>query len=1113
MLERTAAGLDPCGLRLVPPSHNGLRSTRRLHTAFWQHGAADLELTAAWQSLMHGTFNHGALDLSSEPSPVRSLSASAFLLEFLYPPAAVALMRPVAPAASDLDRLQKRTRPSQVTPRLYSLSTACAQPQARSPAKPEEQLPGVPAQSPQGHDASASFHVLDDFGHLKAVQSVLNTGDPGQADLLWRHYKAMTENSQTTRLRRQVLSFLSKTDRVADSWKISELFSHIDPLKWDNATFVAGIRAELNLQNHARALAIFEKGLQSTTLYTSNLIAALDIVLAAALSSSNPKILEILWGFYPQMAPKLNLDAATPKLYRVASVPNLADRAFSFHHYRMSLSHADSENEGKEALLALQKILVRRALFSCDDSRVIDLLRLTEDLQAFEDYLSFAQKENKHELAVHVYDIYRELNGAAPSRAALHAAFKAYAKMEVPYYKKIAGVNLVWEDIHRFHGKPSQRAYQKYMAFHATRGNKDRVYSLWSAYVRLFRGDPNIPALQADDTFSHLLQVHAVHGESKEAQRIFDDAIKLFHLTPSIYEWNILLRAYVKANNYDGAIETFERMCTRLKPDRYTYATLMHMAGSRGDLGFTVLLYRRARSAGIVPDDAILGSIVDAYCQNDHFQDAEDVCVRATNRGVATTWTWNRLLYYHALRRDLGGLNDILSRMAAKNMAYDQFTYQYLLLGLGLCRQSQHALQLLITALKDNLFTVTPAHFQLVMGALIKTGEPKNIMRLHMLMREVGYPSSEETWFRLAQATTQLRTFSKDGVQNGRQDWLGKALRIFYKMYGIRPDAIKQSQPPSPTPGTKLKGSIGPAREAYHFSTMMNLYADLNDGVRVGELAGLYRYVFQGTTHEEPALPLSMLDAMLHSSFRAERHERVQEIWDLMFQTAKTEAFSMDFQKNSPRSSKISPKYRHALCSGLRVMHKMYFKQGNYAGLETLVKDVLEAGFQLDGQNWNLYVQLLARTKQYEVAFGICEKVLMPNWLGWDKGRDEEDGGDNALRKSRNLDNRRKMTASRHMPPLDSTFIWLARGYLELSGLSQWSNDAANTLDGINRDCIQVVRALNSMKSTNTTLEEQILKMPDPDHADTLDLQYLGLDDSGSSVSKGIQPENATSVN
>ncbi|KAI1258596.1 hypothetical protein F5Y18DRAFT_343033 [Xylariaceae sp. FL1019] len=1110
MLERAAASLDPCGLRIVPPSHSALRSTRRLHTAFWQHGAADLELGPAWQCLMHGTFNPGALDLPSEHSPVRSLSASAFLLDFLYPPAAVALMRPLAPASSDLDRLQTRARPSQVMPRLYSSSTARAPSHPTSPAEPEEQYTGISAEPSQRHHDSASFHVLGDKDHLKAVWSVLKTGDQGQSDLMWRHYKAMTEDARSTLLRRHVLAFLSKTDRVTDSWKISELFSNIDPLEWDNATFVVGIRAELNLQNHARALAIFEKGLQSTTVYDNKLVSALDSVLAAALSSSNPKLLEILWGFYPQIAAKLNLDVATAKLDHVASVPNLADRAFSFNQYRASLLPADLERVGKEATLALQKILVRRALFSCDDSRVVDLLLLTEDLHAFEDYLPLAQRRNKHDLVVRVYDIYRKLNGATPSRAALHVVFNAYARMEAPYSKKIAGVDLVWDDIHAFHGKPSQRAYQRYMAFHANRGNKDRVYSLWSAYVRRFRDDPNLPALQADDTFSHLLQAHAVNGESEKAQRIFDDVTNVFKLTPLIYDWNILLRAYVKANDYDGAIETFERLCMRMKPDRYTFGTLMHMAGSRGDLGYTVELYRRARSAGVKPDDAILGSVVDAYCQNDHFQDAEDVCVRATDKGVATTWMWNRLLYYHALRRDLGSLNDVLNRMAAKNMAYDQFTYQYLLLGLGLCRQPQHALQLLITGLKDNLFTVTPAHFQLVMGALIKTGEPRNLMRLHMVMREVGDPTSKETWFRLVQATTQLRMLRRYRKQAARRKWLGEALRIFYHMYDIRPEEIKQAQSkksgsPSTTPDTNSKGLLGPSREAYHFSTMMNVYADLNEDVNVGELVGLYRYVSQGTTRGEGSLPFTILDALLLSSFRAKRYDRVQEIWDLMFQTAKTEAFSKDSRQNSPRLPKISPKYRHYLCSGLRIMQLMYFKQGNYAGLETLVKDVLDAGFQLDGQNWNLYVQLLSRTKQYKAAFGICEKVLMPNWLGWEETEDK------ALGQSRVLDIQRKMTSPRHIAPRKSTFIWLARAYLDLSGLGQWSSDAATTLDEINRECIQVVRAINTMKSTETRLEAQIINMPDPNHADIIDFQGSGLGDSRSSVKTGIRPESATS--
>ncbi|KAF3067164.1 hypothetical protein GL218_08797 [Daldinia childiae] len=125
MLEKTAASLEPCGFhRVVPGATQSFRTSRQLRNAFWQHGAADIELTAAWQSLMHGTFN---LTMSSVPEENNGsvLSASAFLLDFLYPSGAMNLMRrltPAAPVSGRPDSFRYGHPFGKIMPRLYTSS-------------------------------------------------------------------------------------------------------------------------------------------------------------------------------------------------------------------------------------------------------------------------------------------------------------------------------------------------------------------------------------------------------------------------------------------------------------------------------------------------------------------------------------------------------------------------------------------------------------------------------------------------------------------------------------------------------------------------------------------------------------------------------------------------------------------------------------------------------------------------------------------------------------------------------------------------------------------------------------------------------------------------------
>ncbi|KAI0186028.1 hypothetical protein EV127DRAFT_439925 [Xylaria flabelliformis] len=1076
MLERTTACLEPCGLRVVPPNKNPIRSMRQLHTAFWQHGAADVELTTAWQALMHGTLaNHAR-------SP--ALSASAFLLDFLYPTGAVALMRRrLSPSSSDRPN-RSRPRPSHVSPRLYDSSLPRQQPRsAFSTVKEQDHVtrgnhdvkddtqPELSPSSAELGDQDPPTQ-LDNRTHVAAIQHILMRNNLDEIDLLWRHYKSLDNRSQEAHFSR-VLAFLSRTGRVSDSWKISELFHKLEEPSWDHAIFVAGVSAEIDLQNNSQALFIFERGLKSAVLDNTALVDALDLLLAAAFRSSTTDLLEKTWKLYPEMTARWDFNGITADLKHLASVSGIAEKALLFPKYVSErLSDPSSNETDREALQVLERILVRKAMISCEDTQAIPLLLLTKDPLSFEEYFRYAAKRGKRKAVIDVYGIYRTLPGCSPSHAALHCAFQAYMEFST-MGRKARGVRLLWKDWHTFHNVPSRRAYQRHLAFYAAWGNKERVYALWTEYVERFRDDPCVNLFdhkEANDTFAHLLQVHATNAEPEEAQRIFNDMINKFQIRPSVYDWNILLNAYAKADDYNGAITTFDNLCGAAKPDKFSYGTLMQMVGSRGDLRFTVELYRRARSSGVYANDAMLSSLIDAYCQNDLFREAEDVCTRAAGKGFSTTRMWNKLLYYNALRRDLASTHKILNTMAEKDIPYNGFTYQQLLLGLALCRQSQHALHLLTVALKDKVFEATPTHFQIVMGSLLLTGEPVLIQRLCLLMNENNIPITEDIVFRLSQALIQWKHLPTHlRVRRSKTQWLGGALRNFFQIYGHRQGTKVSSKAHSSGKPVQPRELIRSGREAYHFGIMMNLFAQLNDGVQVNELVDLYRYVFQDTSNSEELLPVSMLNAVMLLGLQDQQYDRVRSTWRLLFDHMKLEARSADFNADLPYNNRISPKYRYVLSGSLRVMQEMLFNERDVSGLQSLVKEVLDAGFEVDSKNWNYHVQVLVQMQQYRAAFVVCERVLMPNWTGWFTARTKE-----AMSNALPLETRRKGLSPRYLRPTATTIYRLAQAYLELNKQGPWSSDAAATLREVESDCAQVTRAIKSMVRVHSDLEDEI---------------------------------------
>ncbi|KAI2629356.1 hypothetical protein GGS21DRAFT_219342 [Xylaria nigripes] len=1096
MLERTAACLEPCGVRVFPPCNKTLRSTRQLHTTFWQHGAADIELTKTWQALMHGTLDTTHV---SDQTKSSSLSASAFLLDFLYPTGAVALVRRLSPATPrGAYRFRLRAGASHVAPRLYSSSIPRnqMQPSRRSSEDKGDHEATDHDTNNDDQDYALSLSIerdgleppisADDGNPVEAIERILQSKDLDQVELLWRHYKSLDEKSQDTYFR-PVLALLSRTGRVSDSWKVSELFHKLNVSSWDDDLFVSGVAAEINLQNLTQALSVFEQGLQSTILGDTSLLDTLDLLLAAAFKTSTPDFLENIWKFYPEMVARWDFDDITANLKHVASVSGIAEKAMIFGAYMAERLRDPSSNESDaKPLQVLQKILVRKAILSCRDSQVLSLLDLTKDPLAFQDYLMLAQKQGKTNIATEVYAVYRELPGNVPSHAMLHCAFNAYKGMSGPSSRIIAGIELLWKDWHRFHDVPSRRAYQKHMGFHAARGHKERVYALWAEYIERFRDDPAVDIFdvsEGSDTFAHLLQVHAVNAEPEEAQRIFDEMLQKFKVEPSIYHWNILMNAHVKAGDYDGAIATFDNLCEAVQPDKYSYGTLMQMAGLRGDVGYCVDLYRRARASRVPVNDAMLSSLVDAYCQNDYFKEAADVCERAALNKIRSTRMWNKLLYYHALRRDLASINKLLNKMVEKEIPYNQFTYQQLLLGLTLCRQSHHALQLLTVALQETVFEVTPEHFNIVMGGLLRTGEPSLIRRLCLLMEQRGIPVTEDIMFRLSQALGQWEDLPiYQQTQRSEKKWIGDSLRVFFQIYGYKPGFKAELEPSSRPPRpVRLRELLRSGREVFQFGTMSYIFAQLNDSVRVNELVDLYRYVFQGSLGDDEILPLSMLNAVILSALQDKHYDRVKTTWILLFDGAKRAARSIDHLRNLPHNSKISPRFRYSLSSGLRVMQEVLFREGDAFGLQKLIEDVIDAGFEVDSKNWNYHIQVLVQMKEHKTAFTLCERMLMPNWTGWYVVRVKE-----AVRNAISLHDRRKGSSPRHLRPTATTLYRLAQAYLELDRISLWSDEAASTLREVDKDCVQVVRAIKSMVRVHSTLEAEIFGLPE--FTDTVDI-------------------------
>lgn len=1040
---------------------------------------------------------HGIVDSDVDPDPAcpspdprhPALRASSFLLDFLYPAAARYSLRRLSPLPNDrLGACRPTASFAKVSPRLYSSGppptdqadtqdpvAASTQPGGTEQAVPTPQANpgGEPSQSSPAAANTSPKHIA----HLKKFKSLLATNNHNQTDSLWSHYSSLDGPTRREYLG-QTLLFLSRTGRVMDSWKISELFQQLDETEWDGKTFVAGLEAEINLSKMDMALSIFTRGLKKQELGQSSLVEAFDLIMAAALRMPPQSLLKDLWQHHEQMAARWDFAGITSQLRHVSSVAGLPRIVLGLE----SFLTGKQKPPGAQVLM---KLLVRRALLSCKSNQVITLLRMTDDPLAYEEFIcNSGYAKGRNMLVTQVYRIYRDLPESRPSPAALHETFNAYKSM-LSRNTKLTGAELLWRDWHTYYEYPRRRAYQKHLALWASVGAKDKVFDMWKDYMERYADEK---LLREDDTFTALLHVHAVRQELSLVQETFDGISGKFGVQPNIYCWNILLNAYAKAGDYEGAISTFEKMADALEPDRFSYGTLMQMSAARGDLAFTIDLYRRARRQRVpANDEAILTTLVEVYLQNDHFREAEQVCVRAAHRGVREPRMWNSVVHAYALRRDLPEINRVLTVMTELNIPYNEYTYQELLMGLALCRQSEHALHLLSVGIKENAFTVQEEHFHTVMGAFIKTGDPDVAARVHRLMQQCGFSESADSVVALSTAFNQWEPRRRSKGHSSRSLLIG-ALRRFYKHYGVH-DVNQLRADMCETGPVVPSRLVRSSKEAYHFSRMVYIFTQLKDFVRVNELLEMFRKVAYGDRHSTQPLPIQMLNSVMWANLAEKNYDELEVTWKTMLDLAKQGSLSPDWNENAPQSRRVSPRYHYILSDGLKVMQTMYIDKGDAKSLQGIVDEVRTAGFLVDSKNWNLHVQGLAQLRAYREAFETCEQWLMPNWTGWFTARIREN-----MKNQVPLVIRQKGTSLRHLRPVAHTLYHLARAYSELDKMAPWSSEVSRMMRNIEKDFPRCHKAVTSMTRTGSEVEQEILEgTPEETDAEYEDSEFASL--------------------
>ncbi|KAF8863249.1 hypothetical protein BDZ45DRAFT_584205 [Acephala macrosclerotiorum] len=760
--------------------------------------------------------------------------------------------------------------------------------------------------------------------------------------------------------------------------------------------------------------------------------------------------------------------------------PNLTSQAFELAgEVDRRIKTESSLSETTSRLQKFAAEVIRRALLATTNfspSRFSSLLQTLHKWkldapsvyeQAVETLLGLKQTR----LALKCYRNARQGN-VKFTRETLHIILRVCCE-----HHSVLGMKQVLDDFFRFYERPSGLAYRLCMQEFAAKGDTRTVHALWQQYISRFTSDrPELVMTGAD--FAPILNLHATRGELQEVLKWFGKMQTVYGVRPVTLCWNILLNAYGKVHDYEGAYNCFEKLLNdrTCQPTHYTIGTMMGICTQQGDIDRTIELYALAENLGIEKSVAMLDLLVLAHIQDDDLEHAEKICVEALTMCFTgpkpKTRMWNYLLVAHAQRRDLNTVNRVLQRMSEAGIDYDGYTYSALMQALCMVNQPDRAYQILKDVMPDAGVKATNFHYAVVMGGYIGNGETKKAFNVQNRMFSRGLRGSAST--RLIAIKARLAEDEKL-LQNGTPgEVMQGAMQMFQE---VMKSMDAEDIVASPKKGA-ARYSMDVAFPTMFYSYVMHILASNSDTESVEQLYAEFMSILPDSRQEHS--PLSIMASLMFAKLRADDHKAVESCWRLSLEQAKERGgplppISMGTSSddiNLPLSPhKIVPVHQLDLCKHLYLYLESLSLQNKVEDMIKTVDGVLADGFALDNRTWNQYIQLLAQKYKYKLAFKFCEERLMNNWTGWQQIRWKLPGRNRLPYDLRNI---RKQ--SRHLRPLHISLLYLARSMLDLQSMSAESRSNELILEDIRNSYPKTMKAIETMPRTDDALERHILR-------------------------------------
>ena len=978
MVERAVEWLYSRGRCVLRGPKKHLRSRRHLHSAFWSHGAGNIDLPPWWMLFLQNLDSiQGKCVSRRHRSPKAALSSGIqeIFLDFLYPLHTLSLIKRLKQSTNAhhlaVQHIKQRSRSyTSIATRFLNGAKAF----------------GTTVGGPDEDASSTSTTETPQPGDTirRGINEILDMKDPSWTyDELWQRYQDLLETSQTLSPQQLVnmLRRLGTSERKIDIERAVALFESIPVQERRAIHYSYAVPAALSLDDLDTAADIHREALGS---FGSSV--GTPALLRYTVEKERWQLAIDAW--HPHWVDRLTYYTKPGIFTGVSSLspPDLLEKAISAADFAISIAESSqSENALAARDFALELIRqtfrIRNTNFDVfrhwtliQKTQILDASDMRTLVMALEQLLSSDRRDHGHN-ALWLYRILRKDSTFLPSRhLLLSVTWRLLA------HTTHLGMLIIIEDWRKYHKKlPVKITYEVGRVF-AQLGQVEPLQNLFREHCSTHES-PRI------DWYYTLLFVHNRRADTKGVVHALGHLQKDPKFKLDMKAYNYVIGTFTRIGDIDGALTWFNKALeSEMQPDSMTYSLLMSMYAKRGDLETVHGFYQQAKIDGIEMSTKMFDSIVLANINDGRLAEAEQLVNEALRMDLqgSRTFMWNILLNAYALRRRVAKVSELHKQMRDSGIESNGMTYATLMTSLTIAKMPALASRILKTVMKRANMRRTSLHYAIAMRGHIATREFGEVFTLYQDMLDRNLKPNMSTQKVLIRAAASVDMGDQPiGSDSNFQPELLRA-----------EDALEQTitnLDPKELAASEGRIAVGPelldqAFSSTYFEFLIFLHGTARAYDKVTELYERYISTVRriGGSVSEASPPILLLRALMVAHRNAGNHDEVERCWYLALDKAKQLACRAKAVTTEPGWVLYSRRF--IMSHPLQEYITSLSQQGRFDDLISTIRDLESSGFALSTLCLNHYIQHLAKspTPKYQLlAFELCERKLISNWQGW----------------------------------------------------------------------------------------------------------------------------------